>query len=133
MRPRRPALLTAVLTLLAVTVVAAPARADHVAELRPEAGLCVMGGLESRIGANVSTTRYTHIVKNGVTTGYVCRFDALPLRSDWYLPPTSPGLFRVSGFGCWLPDSEDPRHLVESWISRWTAYPDGRGTLVCQF
>ena len=134
MRARRP--LIALLTALLGAVVVAPASADHVAEVYADSQTCVMGGQVSNIGPSLQTQHISRLTtKNGRTTGYVCHFDDVPPRAEWYTSsgylwgPPEKGVYRITGFTCW--DLQEPGRYDFTKRSQLTVTPSGRATLVC--
>ena len=132
------ALVTAGLVVAASIAVAAPAAADHVADIIYDGTVCRMGGLPSGIGLDVTTTDFHVTTVDGVVTGYVCHFTDVPQRvtpdenqwgHDWTLPKHA---LVVTDFECW-PDDGMGTEFITSTDSRFVVMPNGRAVLQCKF
>lgn len=138
MNRTRTLLATAALALVASLGVAAPANADHGADIIADSGGCRMGGLASGAFEDFWTEDYTLTVdrKTGETKGFVCRFHDLPAEtfydpSDpepaWTLPDRAEHLWNVT---CWKPELG---LMVDYQVGRWTLTPGGTAILTCPF
>lgn len=122
------------LALAASVSVAAPAAADHIAEVYP--GGCRIGGLVTGSYETFSTTNYTHLTnKKGETVGFICRFKDLPevvydydgVTPWWQLPEEA---ITWDTRACTKPEEELPNVYN---IGRWHVTPSGNATLRCMF
>lgn len=131
----------------AMMLAAAPAGADHVAEITADGSWCKLGELANSrggLGFDLITDRAT--IEIDPATGdlvYSCRFDVpsyVPAADrsypfvgteDWYLPTRA---IKFGGFTCWAPGVRLPpptEHVTHD--SRMVVTPSGVGIMTCTF
>lgn len=135
MRPRRTTLAVLALGFACAVGMAAPANADHVADLFPEDGECRMGGLVTGTLVDFWTSSMRTTVKNGEITSFTCQFKNLPTYyydEDLHPEPVIVDRARIyTGFECWR--SPDGAPWDTTYDSRFVLTPGGTGTLTCKF
>ena len=122
--------------LVVLGMLAVPAQADHVAEVRGDR--CIVGYWTSPIpGVRLEGTLTSRVVKDGVPQRFVCHFDDLPrfveggergdnLWEDWYAPTKAVNEW----VECWG-HSDAVDHHVAHGPGTFTMTPSGKGVLRC--
>lgn len=126
---------------LGTVLLAAPAHADHAAEISADGSRCILGAQASgRMGLGFKLVTFKATIEVDTVTGdltYTCQFDVpafhasentIYMQHDWYLPDRP---IKVIGLRCLPPGAADLS--VESYDSRMVITPSGNGILTCRF